>query len=245
MGQQAAQQLGRGRLEGVFGAPGGRLEIAGGARAREIGLQLLQAAHRQQRPDLGLLGQGVDIIGEDDVHRVDLTAEEELLRELGDRPGLGELGRILVGELRDQVPLQARHPLGGLATGHDVRGVRRRGLRGLAQEVGVERAAEALVGADDDQRPLPHLAPFGERVLEIAGAGRRRRQDLVHEGGIGSARQRGLLGLAHLGRGDHLHRLGDLGRVLDRLDAAPDVACAGHGVLGRLPVGRGLSGSSA
>ena len=39
------------------------------------------------------------------------------------------------------------------------------------------------------------------------------------------ARQRGLLRTAHLGRRDHLHRLGDLGGVLDRLDAPADVAC--------------------
>jgi len=65
-------------------------------------------------------------------------------------------------------------------------------------------------------------------MLELTGSRRGGRHHLIHEGGIGPARQRGLLGLAHLGRGDHLHRLGDLRRVLDRLDAAPDVACAGH-----------------
>ena len=46
--------------------------------------------------------------------------------------------------------------------------------------------------------------------------------------GIRPAGQRGLLRLAHLRRRHHLHGLGDLRRVLDRLDAPADVACAGH-----------------
>src|SRR5262249_6114087 len=37
-----------------------------------------------------------------------------------------------------------------------------------------------------------------------------------------------LLGATHLGRGHHLHRLGDLRGVLDRLDAPADVAKVGH-----------------
>jgi hypothetical protein len=58
-------------------------------------------------------------------------------------------------------------------------------------------------------------------------------QDLVHEARVRAAGQGGLLGFAHLGGRDHLHGLGDLGRVLDRLDAAANVARAGHGFIGK------------
>ena len=44
-------------------------------------------------------------------------------------------------------------------------------------------------------------------------------EDFVHERGVGPARQGGLLGLAHLRGGHHLHCLGDLRGVADRLDA--------------------------
>jgi hypothetical protein len=52
---------------------------------------------------------------------------------------------------------------------------------------------------------------------------------LVHQNRKPPARQRRQLRLAHLRGRDHLHGLRDLRRVLDRLDASADVACAGHG----------------
>ena len=46
---------------------------------------------------------------------------------------------------------------------------------------------------------------------------------LVEALGVGTQRNGSLLGAAHFGGGDHLHRLGDLGGVLDRLDAPANV----------------------
>jgi hypothetical protein len=49
----------------------------------------------------------------------------------------------------------------------------------------------------------------------------------------------------HLGGRDHLHRLGDLGGVLDRFDAAADVAEVGHGdggILTELREADGING---
>src|ERR1039457_969235 len=57
---------------------------------------------------------------------------------------------------------------------------------------------------------------------------RRLSEHLVQQVRVGPAHERGLLRLAHLGSRHHLHRLGDLGGVLDRLDSPAYVARAGH-----------------
>jgi hypothetical protein len=55
---------------------------------------------------------------------------------------------------------------------------------------------------------------FGEHFQHLAGKGTRR-----HDA---------ILGALQLRRRDHLHRFGDLLRVLDRLDAAPDIEKVSH-----------------
>src|SRR5882724_5846496 len=65
-------------------------------------------------------------------------------------------------------------------------------------------------------------------MREVARARRHFGQHAVHQRRVRTARDRGLLGLAHLRRSDHLHRFGDLGGVLDRLDPSAYVARAGH-----------------
>ena len=57
-------------------------------------------------------------------------------------------------------------------------------------------------------------------------------QHTVEHLGVGVSSQRRLLCLAHLGGSNHLHRLGDLGGVLNRLDASADVAGVGHELSG-------------
>ena len=98
----------------------------------------------------------------------------------------------------------------------------------LAHQIAVERAAQALVRADQNDGALPHLTDFGKRMRQVAGMGGHLGQHLAHERGVGPPGQCGLLGLAHLRRRHHLHRLGNLGGVLDRLDASAYVARAGH-----------------
>ena len=102
-------------------------------------------------------------------------------------------------------------------------------LRRLAPQVRVERAAQALVRADHQHRRACGLRRFSingwtkscESLPTLS-------EHLVHQDRIRPARQRRQLRLAHLRRSDHLHGLRDLRRVLDRLDASADVACAGH-----------------
>ena len=81
----------------------------------------------------------------DDVHLVHFALQEHVLGEFGDRPRLGEQRRVLVGELRGQLPLGAGDELRGLAAGGDEDRRVRVELRRLAQQVGVQRAAQALV----------------------------------------------------------------------------------------------------
>jgi hypothetical protein len=47
-----------------------------------------------------------------------------------------------------------------------------------------------------------------------------RHEHFIHQTCVGPAGQGVLLGPAHFGRRDHLHRFGDLRRVADRFDAA-------------------------
>ena len=70
-----------------------------------------------------------------------------------------------------------------------------------------------------------------ERMLVLGiGVGEMRRDvaDLV---AIGPRRAHPLLRLAHLGGGDHFHRLGDLARVLHALDLGSDFLGTGHSIL--------------
>jgi hypothetical protein len=65
-------------------------------------------------------------------------------------------------------------------------------------------------------------------VVPLFDAARDRGGHPVEKIGVGAAGQRRLLGLAHLGCGNHLHRLGDLRRIFDRLDPAAHVSGVGH-----------------
>src|SRR5882762_1947189 len=91
----------------------------------------------------------------------------------------------------------------------------------FADQVGVERAAQAPVRRDEDDRGALHavrrLAQQGEplrerRRVEIA-------DDLRERLRVGSRADDAILGALQLRRGDELHRLRDLARVLDGADA--------------------------
>ena len=92
-----------------------------------------------------------------------------------------------------------------------------------AQCVGIEAAAQALVRGDDDETDRLHALALGEERMAVLGVGVREvgsdGADLV---AVGARMAHALLRLAHLGRGDHLHRLGDLARVLHALDLVSD-----------------------
>ncbi|KAJ6446308.1 DNA topoisomerase I [Purpureocillium lavendulum] len=85
-----------------------------------------------------------------------------------------------------------------------------------AAHAGVDATAEALVGgADDDERLL---------LLALGGDGLGGLEDLI--GGLAVLARLGhaALGTGELGRGDDLHRVGDLLDVADGLEAALDLA---------------------
>ena len=100
---------------------------------------------------------------------------------VGDRPGLGEARRVPVGELGGQLPVGAGDELRRLRAGGDEHGRRRVELRGHAEQVAVERAAQALVRADQDDRALADGAHFQQRMREVTGARRRVPLDAVQQ----------------------------------------------------------------
>ena len=109
----------------------------------------------------------------------------------------------------------------------------------LAQQVSVQRTAQAFVRGHEDQGPLVAAAAFHERMIKVAGMGHHLGQHAVHQVRIRTPGESGLLRLGHLGLRHLLHRLGDLRGVLDGLNTPPDVACAGHRLILRLKLVEG------
>ncbi len=100
---------------------------------------------------------------------------------------------------------------------------------GLADDAGIERPAQAAVGGDENQRHAFHGALRHQRMTRRAAAGGDNvLEDLGETIRVGPRGFRLGLGATETGRGDHVHRLGDLADVLDALDAAADVAETGH-----------------
>ena len=118
-----------------------------------------------------------------------------------------------------------------------------RGAQAGAQDLRVERAGEAAVARDEEDRD-----PVLVLVLAAGSAAR----DLAARGLGGLARhapdrarvraQRGdaLLGAPQARGGDHLHRPRDLADVLDGVDPLLDVALGGHGLGGCAAASCGL-----
>ena len=111
-------------------------------------------------------------------------------------------------------------------------------MLGPTSDVGVEGAAQALVAGDHEDQclagaglaALPAARRRQQRMLHLAR--RHRSQVLRHLAQFQSVGARGedlVLRAAQLRRGHHLHRLGDLLRVLHRPDAAAKIDQASHG----------------
>ena len=138
-------------------------------------------------------------------------------------------GVSLYEKLRRQVPADARGMLCALAAGGDHAGVIRHKLVAHhAQQVGVDRAAHALVGGHQDQRPVLTAARLHEGMIKIARVAYHLAQHAVHQLRIRPAGRRCLLGAPHLRLRHLLHGAGDLCGFLDGNDPPPDVAGAGH-----------------
>jgi len=99
-----------------------------------------------------------------------------------------------------------------------------------ADDVRIERAAEAAVGRDDNDDDVAlRLARLQKRMRIDVDARGDRGKHLAQTGGVRARGEHPLLRAAQLGRRHHLHGLGDLLRVLDAADPAPDIDRAGHG----------------
>ena len=92
----------------------------------------------------------VKVRGQTDIHRVHFTLQKQILRKLGDRPRLGKLRRILVGEFRRELALGARDKLRTFFAGADERRSVAVELRRFPEQIAVQAAAQAAVGADQD-----------------------------------------------------------------------------------------------
>ena len=180
--------------------------------------------HRRNR------GHRIHEVREGDAHAAVITREELLLDEIADRTQFRKTGRVLDREISEEMTAQTGQLLGSLAANRHVIRVFG-GDRGddLLDEVGIERAAESLVRGNDHDEFLAPLPCAEERMGTFLGPVLETDQHLVHEVGVGTAIGGSVLRLLHLGSRNQLHRLGDLGGVLDRLDAAADVSCGGHG----------------
>src|SRR2546427_2022643 len=98
-----------------------------------------------------------------------------------------------------------------------------------AKQVAVERAAQTLVGRDQDDCPFADF-PYGKQgVLEVDRTRGRLALDPVEQPHERPHLDGRLLGLAHLRGRDHLHGPGDLRRAADRSDAPTKLTSARHG----------------
>ena len=90
-----------------------------------------------------------------------------------------------------------------------------------ADDVGVERTRQTTLGGDDHQHVDLILAGAGEQgrgALTTRARGEAG-DHALDPLGVRATSHRRFLRAAQLGGGDHLHRLGDLLRRLDRADA--------------------------
>jgi len=173
----------------------------------------------------------------DDIDRVDFRAAEHVHRPA--RNGGGVVIGGLVGQadrfarnrsvaFAEEIAALAANQLqldGSLGTLLD------EALRAF-DEVRIEGAGEAFVGAEYQQQDVVLLAAGEQLVLAGQVVERRGRgyvgQHAAQHTAVWTRPDDAILRAAQLGRRDHLHGLGDLLRVLDRADAPPDVDQARH-----------------
>jgi hypothetical protein len=98
-------------------------------------------------------------------------------------------------------------------------------LSGRFDDVGIEAAAQTAVRRDDNQQRTPGTLrrKTKQRMRILIDARDQTVQHLQHPLGERARRNHPILRAFQPGRGDHLHRLGDLLRRLDRADPAPEI----------------------
>jgi hypothetical protein len=104
-------------------------------------------------------------------------------------------------------------------------------LRGF-YDVGIERTSEAFVAADEDDQVLLITALIEQRMRDLArDLTAQVAEHLTHLARKWARRRHAVLRALELRRRDHLHRLGDLLCVLDRLDPPAHVQKTCHSYL--------------
>jgi hypothetical protein len=99
----------------------------------------------------------------------------------------------------------------------------------LAEQVGIEPAAQAAVGRDHHVADALDLgALHQERMLDLGVGARDVADHPAHHLGVGPRSPHQLLRLADLAGRDHFQRARHLARVLDALDLGFDFSAAGH-----------------
>ena len=201
---------------------------------------VLSGDRQQAFPAHPLAQHGDELV----VHRVDrvVLAVGEGLRDFGSQLLGGAVVQVL-----EQAAARAAHRAAAVgkevgaavAQGEDLAAAvqRRYLLFGPALHVRVEGAAQALVARDDQDQGLARTG------LAAVVAARRRQQRVLHLArrhggemlrhlaqfqGVRARREDLVLRATQLRRGDHLHRLGDLLRVLHRPDAPAKIDQARH-----------------
>ncbi len=94
---------------------------------------------------------------------------------------------------------------------------------GSADQVGIERPAQAAVGSDEHQEN-PFDGPHGkQRVISLLGAGGQTLEQRYHLIGVWARVKDCILSAPQTSRRNHLHGAGNLLRVLHRLNATPNI----------------------
>eukprot|EP01139_Manchomonas_bermudensis_P015851 Amastigsp_a511200_9.p3 type:complete len:207 gc:universal Amastigsp_a511200_9:791-1411(+) len=191
----------------------------------------------QQLLDHRLLAHGVDELGVAQVHRLDLAFAVRVEQHLDGADQLVQVRLVTeLGHVRDHLGADAVQKTQALvADGHSL-GIFTGSLQFLeldghrAQHVGVQAAAQTLIGRHHDETRCFGVVGRHERVGVLGvGLGQVGRDvaDLV---AVRTGSTHPFLRLAHLGGRHHFHGFGDLLGVLHRLDlAAYFLACCHSG----------------
>src|SRR5712692_58232 len=204
----------------------GLIDIVG---ARPCILLALGDLSRNEGADYRLLSERRDplrIAQEDGIDfalRVFVEGDGDAREDPGDRRPIRKAARVC-----NHIPAKAQQEITAFAPERHVLLLVRIVLGHVAgagaDVVDVERTGQPFVCGHEDHHCPRAFAPHQERVLVLGGALAGRLQDLEHLLGVRPRRQHRRLRAAQSRRGDHLHGLGDLLRVLDAVDPADDVS---------------------
>ena len=218
-----ANRLGQQHFEHRLGVGLVNVVLDDTAAAVSVFRTYITSGQRQQDERAGLVAQRRNELGVEENDLLHLVLQEEGDGFVGDLVDLGQIdGAVEVVYGAPDLPGTALEVVLGLATDdqqlvlHAAAVLRRQIVLRLADDVGVVAAAQPLVGTDDHDQALLHVALLEERMIDRST--RERAQQLDQLAAVGTAGHETILRAAQLGGGDHLHGSRDLLGVLDRAD---------------------------